>query len=847
MSDAPSGLIAMLFTDIEGSTRLAEALGSGWAEVLSDHHEIVGGTVRSYGGWVDGVPGDGFFVTFPDVRAAARAAVSVQQRLRSHRWPDRVGELRVRMGLHVGYVERRRHGYVGLEVHRASRVAAAAHGGELLLTGVAAELVQDVVPSQPLGAHRLKDFPTPVALFCAVIDGRGAADFPPPRTLELRAGNVPAGAPVLVGRDFEIARVRCALLEGRERLVTALGRGGVGKTSLALAVAGQLLDEFPGGVWWVDASQERDADGLRSAIARSCRISTPGPIAELLDAGLGSLGETLLVLDNLEQVEDAGGCIESLLRRLPDIRVLATSQLPLGCQHERRVALDSLSAPDGLELLQRTAERLEIPYEDEPACTELVALLDGLPLAIELAAGRLRLFRPADLVERLRGSTSILSDRSADRPSRQRSLQAALEWSLDLLEPDARELFDRLGVFAGPVELAEIEAVVGSDGVDVLPGVDTLLDVALLRRIETGDGRIRFGLPEAIRQEASGRLDFGDGDVWRRAHAHRQRDLVWPLRINEFAELSLVETMQQAAGETSVALEWAWEHDRTVARELSLGQASLAARAGSFREMSALVDRVLADPGDDPKVVDFMRAIEVARDAHAGSREDLEARLESLLTELSDPYARLLCHFNHAVGYVQAGQPEKGIPDVDAAIALARELGPLVHASLLAERAGLLMLMGDHDAAEAEIAKSERIAGPLRSPVLQQLGHTRAELALARGNTADALDWYARALTDAELTADFKQLHLVMPFLVSALARAGRDRAMLEVYGITQAQADERAEQGMIGLLGWREEEPEVAQALSRLGAEGAAAVDAGRSLAPDHRVKRACALAFAR
>jgi predicted ATPase/class 3 adenylate cyclase len=836
----------MLFTDIEGSTRLAASLGSGWAEVLADHHEIVDGTVRSHGGWIDGVAGDGFFVTFSDVRAAAQAAVSAQRRLRAHAWPDRVGELRVRMGLHVGQVERRGRGYLGLEVHRASRVGAAAHGGELLMTGVAAELAHDVVASQPLGAHRLKDFPTPVALFCAVIDGRGAADFPPPRTLELRPGNVPAGPPVLVGRGTDLARVRSALLEDDERLVTALGRGGMGKTSLALAVAGELLDEFPGGVWWVDASQERDVEGLRSAIARSCRISTPGPFEEWLETGLGSLGATLLVLDNLEVVVGAGGFVEALQRRLPDLRVLATSQLPLGCRHERRVPLDSLSASDGIELLRRTAERLEIPLEDDPACADLVALLDGLPLAIELAAGRLRLFGPAELVERLRGSTTILRDRSGHRPDRQRSLQAALEWSLDLLEPEARELFARLGAFAGPVELGEIEAVVGGDDLDVLAAVEALLDVALLRRVETGDGRARFGLPEAVRQEAARRLDSGAGDVWRAAHAQRQRDLVWPVRFFEIVELSLVQTARQAAAETIRALEWAWEHDHELARELALGRAPLAVSSGSFREMSTLVDRVLADPGDDPEVVDFARVVALARDAYAGARDDLESRGRSLLSEIEDAHARLLCLVNLMVGCVQDGRPQDGLPEIERAVTLARELGPVAYASMLAAQAALLVEIGRYDAADAVIAECEQAAGSLRSTVLRRIDLTRAELALARGEVAGALDWFARALTTAELAADHTEMHVIMMLLLRAFARVGRDRAMLEVYGISLAQADERSEQGMTGLLGWREPEPAVAEALTRLGPEGVAIVDAGRALAPDQRVKRVCALAFA-
>ncbi len=179
----------MLFIDLEGSTRLAALLGQEWPGVLGSYHGIVRGVVRSGGGWVDGVAGDGFFITFGDVLEAGRAAVAIQRGLRNQSWPPAAGELRARMGLHVGPVERRGSGYVGLEIHRAARVGAAAHGGQLLMTGAAAELLRDVVPSQPLGAHRLRDFPAPTALFCAVIDGQGLAAFPPPRTLELRKSN----------------------------------------------------------------------------------------------------------------------------------------------------------------------------------------------------------------------------------------------------------------------------------------------------------------------------------------------------------------------------------------------------------------------------------------------------------------------------------------------------------------------------------------------------------------------------------------------------------------------------------------------------------------------------------
>ena len=201
----PEGTVALLFTDIEGSTRFATELGRDWPGVLAVHHELVGGAIAGEGGFVFGTEGDAFFATFEDAVSAARAAVAAQRALRAHPWPGEVGELRVRMGLHVGRVQRTEAGYVGLEVHRAARVAAAAHGGQLLLTAVARELVSDELTMESVGVHRLKDFPAPVMLFCAVIDGRGAAAFPPPRTESVRPTNLPAGRPQLVGRDGELA------------------------------------------------------------------------------------------------------------------------------------------------------------------------------------------------------------------------------------------------------------------------------------------------------------------------------------------------------------------------------------------------------------------------------------------------------------------------------------------------------------------------------------------------------------------------------------------------------------------------------------------------------------------
>jgi class 3 adenylate cyclase/predicted ATPase len=838
---APIGLIAMLFTDIEGSTRLASSLGDDWAGVLGAYHEIVDGVVHSAGGWVDGTAGDGFFITFSDVSEAGRAAVAIQRRLRDHRWPAAAGGLKVRMGLHVGQVEHRAHGYVGLEIHRAARVGAAAHGGQVLMTGVAAELLRQVVPSQPLGAHRLKDFPAPTALYCAVIDGQGAAEFPPPRTLELRAGSVPAMPMALIGRERDLERVRAALRDG-ERLVTVLGRGGVGKTSLALAAANDLVEDYDGGVWWIDAHQESDAPGLCALIARGCRISAEGSAEEALIADLGSRGPLLLVLDNLEGIPGAGILLDSLLARLPQLRMLATSQLPLRCQRERRLQLDPLGESDALALLSRTADRLDVGLESEPAGAELVTLLDGLPLAIELAAGRLRLFRLADLVKRLRESTTILEDRT--RPGRHRSLTAALEWTLDLLDSDARELFTRLGIFAGPIELDDIEVVAG-EGLDVISAIATLLDVALLQRVESGDGQVRFGLQEAVRQEARRRLDPSASETRRHAHAIWQRELVWPLRIFEIADSRLVERAHAAAAETQAALVWAWDHDRQLGREIALGRYALASRAGAAQEAGALIERVLADPGDDPRVVDLVRQHALLTHAEATGAHDAARSLMSLLPELTDTHARFLCLMNMAIvlGW-QAGFDE-ALVWIGRALELAREIGPLALASALVVKADLFVESGRDDDAERAISESDTIAGPLRSPNRDVIELIRANLASRRGAHEDAFERFGRALTHAELVGDSSAIHMIIASLVHAFERAGREAQMLETAGILEAVVGEESAHGTFVAAVLGSSEDAIATAIAHLGPAGTSIRDAGRAVEPAQRANRIYALIY--
>jgi predicted ATPase/DNA-binding SARP family transcriptional activator len=519
---APEGTIALLFTDIEGSTQLATELGPDWARVLAEHQELVGGALAAGGGFVEGTEGDAFFATFPDAQAAARAAVAAMRSLRSHSWPEAVGELRVRMGLHVGRVDRTEIGYVGLEVHRAARVTAAAHGGQLLLTAVARELVGDELVCESVGVHRLKDFPAPLQLFCAMIDGRGAADFPPPRTeSSLNRSNLRTPANPLVGRRTETERALELLSRPETHLLTLQGVGGAGKTRLAVEVAGEAVTRYRDGVWIVPLAPIGDRSLMVSEIARVLRVD---PVAEepLETTLVRTLAdrELLLVLDNFEHLLDAAEIVAQLLAAAPKLDVLTTSREALRISGEHLMEVPPLPASDAVELFVQRAlavrPDLSIEGRDREAISRICERLDCLPLALELAAARIAVFGPRALEARLANNLA-LAQGPRDVPERQRTLGATIDWSYQLLEPEQQWLFESLAPFIGGVRLDSAEPLWGQEAVE---GLISLASKSLLRRREDPDQEPRFWMLETVRQfavEKAMEHAAGDGETERHA------------------------------------------------------------------------------------------------------------------------------------------------------------------------------------------------------------------------------------------------------------------------------------------------------------------------------------------
>ncbi len=849
----PVGTIAMLFTDIAGSTRLAARLGPAWPDVLAEHHRVLGDAIAAEGGYVDGTEGDAFFATFADPAAAGRAAVAALRGLRAYAWPEAVGELTVRMGLHVGFVERAATGYVGLEVHRAARVAAAAHGGQLLMTSAARDLLGGTVPVESVGAHRLKDFPAPESLYCAVIDGRGAGAFPPLRAYEARPTNLPAGLPALLGRETELRELHELLITRGERLVTVTGRGGSGKTSLALVAGDALLTEHPGGVWFVALATAAADGGLLRSVAAA--VGAEGNIEttalQAITARLAERGPALIILDNVEHlVADVAAEIAGLLGSVPQLWILATSQVPLRLGAECVLALDALDDEAALGLIERVASRrarpLPLAAADREALLAVVHLLDGLPLALELAAARLALLRPAQLRDRLRSSLDLLREDRSDRPERQRSLQATVEWTLGLLDPPARELFVRLAVFAGAVEIEMIEAIVDGDGVEVLDALADLLDVGVVRRVETGDGRIRFGLPEALRQIAAAGLDRSPESMrWRRSHAHHVAELMWPARVF-YVTRPVYDAAWEAGPEAAAARRWASAAGDPVAGRIAVGHTAVLVDHGRMRETLEILEVLAANPPADPEVQVYADISRIYALTVFSRHEEAEALLQHTLALAADDRARVAAMTIGATMHLFSGQAERGLAEHVEATRIAGRLDDVALAAALMLEAQARLLAGQLDRVDTTLAEAERIGLPAQAAYLDRRMTLYADLAMARGQTREALERYVRSLDYASRAGNELQVLFDLLGVARALAEAGDDEATVEVSAMADAHAAELGGPGetiMGHLLG----EGTIEASRLRLRPDHeAAALARGRAVPVARRVERATTLALA-
>jgi predicted ATPase/class 3 adenylate cyclase len=570
VGDQPTGTVTLVFTDIEGSTRLLRQLGRDrYAEALDLHRQLLRGAFGRHGGYEVDSEGDAFFVAFQSAEEAVLAAGEAQHALVSAEWPGGL-EVRVRMGIHTGDPLVVPPKYVGLEIHKAARIMAAAHGGQVLLSEASMRRL-DGVETVPLGEHRLKDLLQPEPLYQLRIEGL-PSEFPTLKTLGAKPNNLPMQPNPLIGRETEVAEVVELLRNDASRLIALTGTGGIGKTRLALQVGAEALEQFSSGVFFVALASVTDPELVVPAIAQTLALRpVPGEhLEETLTAYLEGK-RLLLILDNFEQVVDAASVVAELSGRCPELRLLVTSRERLRVASERVYLVPPLELPEvGDEVLRleanpsgalfssraRAATReFALTEGNAAAVAEICRRLDGIPLALELAAARTPVLPPRALLARLDQPLPLLTRGARDADERHQTLRRTIEWSYDLLHRTERELFAGLAVFAGGCRLDAAEAICGH----VVDLLSSLVDKNLVQRRFDDDREPRFWMFETLREFALERLSDADRQSLRERHAH-----FFVARVHEVvdSDLTLGERLGALAADSAnihEALLWARE------------------------------------------------------------------------------------------------------------------------------------------------------------------------------------------------------------------------------------------------------------------------------------------------
>jgi len=565
-SRLPSGTVTFLFTDLEGSTQLWERHPAAMRAALARHDARLRQAIEAAGGQVVKTTGDGCLAVFATAHDGLAAALAAQLSLAAEAWDEiKPDALRVRMALHTGEAEMRAGDYYGSAVNRAARLMALAHGGQVLLSAVTAGLTREQMPPgtslRDLGEHRLKDLTQPEHVFQLLGPGL-QAEFPPLRSAGALINNLPVQLTSFIGRERELAEVR-HLLAGT-RLLTLTGPGGTGKTRLSLQVAGEVLPDFAGGVWLVELAPLADPALLAQTVAAAFDLRPPPGIAprEALTDYLRAK-QLLLLLDNCEHlVEACAQLADHLLRACPRLKIMASSREALGIAGETAYHVPSLSCPnprttDPQTLVQSEAARLfvdralaaqtrlTLTAQNVPAIAQICGRLDGIPLALELAAARAKVFTPEQIATRLDDRFRLLTGGSRTALPRQQTLRALIDWSYDLLPEPERALLRRLSVFAGGWTLEAASAVCEGgveDGgslppVDVIDTLSRLVDKSLVVVDDSAPGgEARYHLLETIRQYARDRLMDAERGEWPRV---RDRHLDYFVRLSEEAEAKL--------------------------------------------------------------------------------------------------------------------------------------------------------------------------------------------------------------------------------------------------------------------------------------------------------------------
>jgi predicted ATPase/class 3 adenylate cyclase len=598
MAELPSGTVTFLFTDLEVSTRLWEDHPEAMKVALGRHDEIVRSAFESHRGHVVKATGDGFHGVFHTAHDAIDAALVAQAALSAEAWPE-TGPLRVRMGIHTGETQERDGDYFGSAVNRAARVMAVGHGGQIVCSRAAIEVAGESFPVRSLGEHRLRDLGAPLELFQV-----GEGVFPPLRSVDVVPTNLPRVRTELIGRNDDVRAL--AALVARERLVTLTGVGGVGKTRLALAVAAAVAADFADGCWLVELAPVASGDEVVTVVAGAMRA--PATDLDALAAYLADR-RVLFVLDNCEHVLDAAAeLVDVILTGGVDVHVVVTSREPLGLDGEQVRRVRSLSLPDSEATAERArssaavrlfseraaavSDGFTIDADNVGAVVEICRHLDGIPLAIELAAARVRAMPPTEIARRLDERFRLLAGGPRRSQERHRTLLATVSWSHDQCSDAEKVVFRRLAVFPGSFDLDAAEAVAGDAEIDVVECVLRLVDRSL---VDYEPDAARYRLLETLRQYGADRLaDAGETALIRERHAR------WFLALAERAGPGLDDARFPAARD-----ELGGELDNLRATAdwcVETGQwpelAAMCLRIWPFFEQDAPLDVVVRDVGD---------------------------------------------------------------------------------------------------------------------------------------------------------------------------------------------------------------------------------------------------------
>jgi predicted ATPase/class 3 adenylate cyclase len=820
VASLPTGTVTFLFTDIEGSTRHAQALGDRWPAVLERHGQLLSEAVNAESGIVFGTEGDAVFAVFPTAPRAVAAAAEAQRALQAESWPTGDDPIRVRMGIHAGEGVLSGDDYVGIDLHRVARIANAGHGGQVLLSASARMQAEASLPEgvglRDLGEFHLKDHSRPERLAMLVVEGL-PDEFPALRTLDAVPNNLPMQLTTFLGRKRELEEA-AALME-TARLLTLTGPGGTGKTRLSLQLAADATERFHDGVYFVPLGPIGKPDLVLPTIAQALGIPDPGGggmVDRLAEQLAGK--QVLLVLDNFEQVLAAAQDIGELLTRLPDARVLATSRSPLRVYGEQEYPVPPLDLPDAqsaadpetlshyasvalfVERAMAVRPDFGVDASNAPAIAQICMALDGLPLAIELAAARVRVLTPQAILSRLGDKLNILAGGASNLPERQQTLRGAIDWSYDLLDAGDRMFFGRMGVFAGGADLAAVEQVALADWPpeagprpDAVDAVTSLLDKSLLRQAMTNEAEPRFVMLGTIRTYAIERLaELDPGGLLPRRHAEYYLQFAAGHADNVFGgqQREALDAFQREHDNLRAALAYAIDApEPTLAMRLLSACWRFWQMRGYLAEAREKAERVVALPGGSPKdrllALDAVGGIAYWQGDLLGAR-DYYRREGALAEEVGDERSLAEARYNESFTFsLNPAEFAEGRALAEDALDRYRRLG---------DRAGegralwglVNSFVFTEDSATALPLVEEAIGISRELDDRFQLGwglFTRGLINSQRGEPGSALNSYRQALEIFRQTEDVTGYALVLDGIAALRWLEGREDLAMRLAG----------------------------------------------------------------